>query len=102
MRLEIRRARQMKRERGGAFRRSLSLHSDYSPDQVQTITPVELSQFLADCECVAVAVQPCGGPATRTAVMVTFCEGVKPCIGVVIVAVPAKYAPLLSAAYCSS
>jgi hypothetical protein len=46
--------------------------------QVQTITPVELSQVLADCECFAVALQVCGGPATITAVMVTFCEGVKP------------------------
>jgi hypothetical protein len=57
---------------------------------MQTITPVELSQVLADCEWVAVAVQLWGGPATSTAVMVTFCEGVKPCIGEAIVAVPAK------------
>src|ERR1700680_617522 len=68
-----------------------------NPDQVQTITPVELSQVLAESEWVAVALQACGGPATRTATTVTFCEGVKPCIGVAIVAVPAKYAPLLSA-----
>ena len=52
--------------------------SSGNPDQVQTITPVELSQVLADCECVAVALQPWGGPAISTAVTVTFCEGVKP------------------------
>ena len=45
---------------------------------MQTITPVELAQVLADCECTALALQVCGGPATITAVMVTFCEGVKP------------------------
>jgi hypothetical protein len=58
--------------------------------QVQTIAPVELSQVFADCECVADAVQLCGGPATITAVMVTFCDGVKPFRGVALVAVPAK------------
>src|SRR6266446_6055092 len=73
--------------------------SGNNPDQVQTITPVVLSQVLADCECTAVALQLCGGPAANVAVMVTFCEGVKPCRGEAIVAVPAKYAPLLSAAY---
>src|SRR5439155_21232734 len=36
------------------------------------------------------------------AVIVTFCDGVKPLSGAALVAVPAKYAPLLSAAYCSS
>jgi hypothetical protein len=46
--------------------------------QVQTIAPVELSQVFADCECVAVALQPIGGPATSTAVIVTFDEGVNP------------------------
>ena len=58
--------------------------------QVQTIAPEELSQVLADCECVAVAVQVCGGPATITAVIVTFCDGVKPWRGAAIVAVPPK------------
>jgi hypothetical protein len=70
--------------RSDDLRRRLEIH------QVQTITPVELSQVLADCECVAVALQPWGGPAISTAVIVTFCEGVKPCIGAAIVAVPAK------------
>jgi hypothetical protein len=46
--------------------------------QVQTIAPVELSQVFADCECVAVALQPIGGPAISTAVIVTFDEGVNP------------------------
>src|SRR3954462_14395784 len=73
-----------------------------STHQVQTIAPVELSQVFADCEWVAVALQVWGGPATIAATIVTFCEGVKPCSGEAIVAVPAKYAPLLSAAYCSS
>jgi len=45
---------------------------------VQTIAPVELSQVLDDCECAAVAVHVWGGPATTTAVIVTFCDGVKP------------------------
>src|SRR5256885_6870241 len=71
-------------------------------NQVQTIAPVELSQVFADCEWVAVALHVWGGPATIAATIVTFCEGVKPCSGEAIVAVPAKYAPLLSAAYCSS
>ena len=46
--------------------------------QVQTIEPDELSQVFADCECEAVADQVWGGPATIAAVMVTFCDGVKP------------------------
>jgi hypothetical protein len=71
------------------FERGFSNPGQYL-HQVQTITPVELSQTLADCECVALAVQLWGGPATSTAVIVTFCEGVKPCIGAAIVAVPAK------------
>jgi hypothetical protein len=58
--------------RSDDLRRRLRIH------QVQTITPVELAQVLADCECTALALQVCGGPATITAVMVTFCEGVKP------------------------
>src|SRR5438045_8966769 len=72
------------------------------PDQVQTIAPLELSQVFADCEWVAVALHVWGGPATIVAVMVTFCEGVKPCSGEAIVAEPAKDAPLLSAADCYS
>ena len=58
--------------------------------QVQTIEPVELSQVLEDCEWEAVAVHVCGGPATVTAMIVTFCDGVKPLSGDVLVAVPAK------------
>jgi hypothetical protein len=53
-------------------------NSGDNPDQVQTITPVELLQVLAESEWVAVALQACGGPATIVAVTVTFCEGVKP------------------------
>ena len=58
--------------------------------QVQTIEPVELSQVLADCEWVAVADQLWGGPATIVAIIVTFCDGVKPLSGAALVAVPAK------------
>src|SRR6202171_3962964 len=68
------------------------------PNQVQTIAPLELSQTLADCECDAVAVQVGGVVAAAVAATVTFCEGVKPCVE----PLPVKYAPLLSAAYCSS
>src|SRR6476659_9018163 len=88
------------KKNGAPFGRPVSL--DQESNQVQTIVPVELSQVLADCEWTAVADQVCGGPATVTAVIVTFCDGVKPLSGDAIVAVPAKYAPLLSAAYCSS
>jgi len=59
-------------------------------DQVQTIAPLELSQVFADCECDAVADQLWGGPAMIAALMVTFCDGVKPFSGVAVVAVPAK------------
>src|SRR3954447_17424579 len=61
-----------------------------------------MSQVLADCECVAVALHEGGGPATLVTTTVTFCEGLKPCSGAAEVAVPPKYAPPLSAAYCSS
>ncbi len=54
------------------------LHRRLKIHQVQTITPVALVQVLADCEWTALALQVCGGPATIVAVMVTFCEGVKP------------------------
>ena len=73
------------------------MNADYA-SQVQIIAPEELSQVFADCECEAVAVQVCGGPATTAAVTVTFCDGVKPCA----LPLPVKYAPLLSEAYCSS
>src|SRR4029079_11193977 len=43
-----------------------------------------------------------GGPATAVTTTVTFCEGEKPWSGADDVAVPEKYAPPLSAAYCSS
>src|SRR3954463_9938265 len=61
-----------------------------------------MSQVFADCECVAVALHEGGGPATFTTTTVTFCDGLKPCSGAAEVAVPPKYAPPLSAAYCSS
>ena len=54
------------------------LHRRLKIHQVQTITPVALVQVLADCEWTALALQVCGGPATIVAVIVTFCEGVKP------------------------
>ena len=59
-------------------------------NQVQTIAPLELSQVFADCECEAVADQLWGGPATITALMVTFDDGVNPLSGAAVVAVPAK------------
>src|SRR5882762_6876601 len=63
----------------GSFQlRSDDLHRRLKIHQVQTMTPVALVQVLADCECTALALQVCGGPATIVAVMVTFCEGVKP------------------------
>jgi len=45
---------------------------------VQVITPLVIAQVLAVKECVAVALHPGGGPATVTATMVTFCDGVNP------------------------
>src|SRR5690349_9613788 len=74
----------------------------YPINQVQVITPLVMSQVFADCECVAVALQEAGGPALLVATIVTFCDGVNPWRGAAYVAVPPKYAPLLSAAYCSS
>jgi hypothetical protein len=76
--------------------------------QVQTIAPDALVQVLFVRAWLEVAVHDCGGPACSEAVTVTFCDGVKPfstTAGVVPMmpeAVPPKYAPLLSAAYCSS
>src|SRR3954470_24191474 len=61
-----------------------------------------MSHVFADCECVAVALHGGGGPATLVTTTVTFCDGLKPCSGDAEVAVPPKYAPPLSAAYCSS
>src|SRR5258706_14130584 len=91
-----------KEKRGRLSTHPLSCSGD-TPDQVQTITPVEFAQVLADCEWVAVALQLCGGPATIVATIVTFCDGVKPWMGAAIVAVPAQYAPFWAAAYwCSS
>jgi hypothetical protein len=71
-------------------------------DYVQVITPLVMAQVLAVKECVAVAFHPGGGPATVTATMVTFWDGVNPWRGAGIVAVPPKYAPPASAEYCSS
>ena len=47
-------------------------------DYTQVITPLVMSQTFADCECVAVALHEGGGPATFTATIVTFCDGVNP------------------------
>src|ERR1700687_435354 len=56
------------------------------------------SHAFAESACVAVAVHEGGGPTTAVAVTVTDAEGVKPWAE----PSPEKYAPLLSAAYCSS
>src|SRR5437868_6047505 len=88
------------KKKGSGFRHSPSLH--HGLYQVQVITPLVISQVFADCECVAVALHDGGGPATAVTTIVTFCDGVKPWTGDAEVAVPEKYAPWLSAAYCSS
>jgi hypothetical protein len=51
-----------------------------SDHQVQLIRPFadELQVFVVS-ECDATAVQPAGGPAIAVAVIVTFCDAVKPC-----------------------
>ena len=49
-------------------------------DQVQLIRPfAEALQVFAVSVCEATADQLAGGPATAVAVIVTFCDGVKPC-----------------------
>src|SRR3954469_716074 len=76
-----------------------------SPNQVQVMTPAVVtpeSQVFAERACEAVAVHEGGGPVTAVAMIVTSFEGVKPWSAAAFVAVPEKYAPLLSAAYCSS
>src|SRR3954469_22708259 len=76
-----------------------------SPNQVQVMTPAVVtpeSQAFAERACEAVAVHEGGGPVTAVAMIVTSFEGVKPLRAAAFVAVPEKYAPLLSAAYCSS
>lgn len=45
---------------------------------MQVITPLVMLQTFADCECVAVALQSGGGPATAVTTTVTFCDGLKP------------------------
>src|SRR6267143_1157429 len=60
------------------------------------VTP--LSHFFAESAWTAVAVHEGGGPTSAVANTVTSLEGVKPCAA----PLPEKYAPLLSAAYCSS
>ena len=54
------------------------------------MTPVDMVQVLGDCECDAVALQSGGGPATFVTVIVTFDDGVNPCSGVLLSAVPPK------------
>ena len=81
--IETKASERMRKEPGKYFPGSFHCGATTCVDaleihQVQTITPVALAQVLADCEWTALALQVCGGPATITAVMVTFCEGVKP------------------------
>src|SRR6202521_5476062 len=61
-----------------------------------SVTPE--SHFFAESACTAVAVHEGGGPVSAVAVTVTSFEGLKPWV----TPLPEKYAPLLSAAYCSS
>ena len=68
----------------------------------QAITPLTMLHAFADCVCEAVALHEGGGPAMFVTMTVTFCDGLKPCRGATLVAVPPKYAPPWSAAYCSS
>src|SRR6202521_463091 len=83
-----------------------SFDAPLSSDQVrsnytQVITPAVVtpeSQAFAERACEAVAVHAGGGPTTAVAVTVTSFDGLKPCAE----PLPEKYAPLLSAAYCSS
>ena len=64
-------------------------------DQVQVIKPLtEDEQVLVVSECDATADHPAGGPATAVAVILTFCEAVKPWAE----PLPEKYVPALSAA----
>src|SRR6267378_7447255 len=68
---------------------------------MQVITPGVVtpeSHFFADSAWTAVAVHEGGGPTSAVASTVTSLEGVKPCAP----PLPEKYAPLLSAANCSS
>src|SRR6267378_6576052 len=71
-------------ENGSVLRRSRSSKMGEA-DYVQVITPLVMSQVRAVKECVAVAFHPGGGPATVTATMVTFCDGVNPWRGAAIV-----------------
>src|ERR1700694_4193820 len=67
----------------------------------QVITPAVVtpeSHFFAERACEARAVQAGGGRTTAVAVTVTSFDGLKPWAE----PLPEKYAPLLSAAYCSS
>ena len=74
---------------GGFSRCKTSAH------QVQVIKPLtEDEQVLVVSVCDATADHPAGGPETAVAVIVTFCDGVKPCA----VPFPEKYVPALSAA----
>jgi hypothetical protein len=68
---------------------------------MQAITPSTIVQVWSVCECEAAPLHE-DGLTAAVAVIVTLPDGVKPCIEAGLVAVPLKYAPLLSAAYCSS
>jgi len=63
--------------KGASFDAPLFVHLNQA-DYTQVITPLVISQVLADCEWVAVALHEGGGPAAFTATIVTFCDGVNP------------------------
>jgi hypothetical protein len=78
------------KKKKGASKDAPFLSGQRSPNQVQVITPLVMSQTLAVCVWVAVALHEGGGPATPVTTTVTFCEGLKPWRGAAAVAVPEK------------
>ena len=66
------------------------------------ITPLVMSQTFADCECVAVPLHEGGGPGRSLIDDRHVLRRAEALQWRSLVAVPPKYAPLLSAAYCSS
>ena len=77
-------------KKNGASEDAPFFSDQYQSDQVQVITPLVMSQTLAVCVWVAVALHEGGGPATPVTTTVTFCEGLKPWRGAAAVAVPEK------------
>jgi hypothetical protein len=63
--------------KGASLDAPLFVHLNQT-DYAQVITPLVISQVLADCECVAVALHEGGGPAAFVTTIVTFCDGVNP------------------------